>query len=177
MNTLSSQTKYLWFELQKCKKICKKHDEFWYKIANEEKVNLLSVLKTTEREKFKPHIFLVTTPNEKGFFAKQFVTNDVVKPKRTRKPLVKDAKWRQHRTTNERIRRAKLRKTNPEWHKKQLKNQKNYYEKNPDVQIKSSTKWNQEHKARKNANNRASYARNAIQINARRRKARKLKHG
>ena len=81
-----------------------------------------------------------------------------------------------HKAQNERIRRAKLRKTNPKWHKKNLKEQKKYYRKNPGPQIASSTKWNQEHKDRKNANNRASYARNADAINARRRKARKCKN-
>ena len=181
---MTSQAKYLWFELMKCKKICKKHDEYWHTWATNEKKETLEKLKVLEisksimtqlkEGKIKPK------PTTKrrclacyyGWKCKKH-TKPTPYPKK--KLAVKSAAWRKHRSDNERIRRANLRKTNPKWHKKNLKTQKKYYRKNPGPQIASSTKWNQEHKDRKNANNRASYDRNKDAINARRRKLRKAK--
>ena len=163
INLDQSQAKYLWFELMKCKKICKKHNKFWHTWAINEKIQL------------QENLILLEILYESKKIAKEIKKISKLDQKKIRKPLVKDAAWRKHRSDTERIRRANLRKTNPKWHKKNLKEQKKYYRKNPGPQIASSTKWNQEHKDRKNANNRASYARNADAINARRKKLRKAK--
>ena len=128
----------------KCKKICKKHDEFWHTWATNEKKQMLENLQILDKSKK---------------ITKELKKIIKVRPKKIQKPLVSDAERRKRRTDNERIRRANLRKTNPIWHELQKKKQKDYYRKNPEIQIRSSTKWNQANKERKNANNRASYRR------------------
>lgn len=137
---MKSQAKNLWMHVN-----CKTHDNNWYEQAHKDKQELLEFVNN----------------QDKKLKAKKPA---IVRPKSTRKPLVKDASWRQHRTNSERIRRANKRKTDVQWWEKTKQYQKDYYAKNPTPQIESSKKWNSENKERKNANNRASYNRHKIEI-------------
>ena len=79
-----------------------------------------------------------------------------------------DPGWQKRRSEKERLRRKAKRESDPEYKAKLNADAKEYYKKNPQRQIKSSTKWNNTHKDQKNATNRKSYEKNKVGILARR---------
>ncbi len=86
----------------------------------------------------------------------------------------KDPDYQKKRNEAERLRRKAKRESDPEWWEEQKRKAKEYYKKNPQVQIKATLKWNAANKDRKNATNKRSYEKNKVAILARRKEKRRL---
>jgi len=83
-----------------------------------------------------------------------------------------DPNWQKRRNDKERLRRQALRESDPNYAEKLNAKAREYYRKNPQIQIKATTKWNKANKARKNATNKRSYEKNKVAILAKRRNKR-----
>jgi len=85
-----------------------------------------------------------------------------------------DPEKKKRRNELEKI-RITIKRQDPEYVESVNQKSRIRYAKNPGPQIECSTKWNQNHKERRNANQRASYARNRDYICTKIREKRRLK--
>lgn len=86
----------------------------------------------------------------------------------------RDPNYTKKKNEKERLRRKAKRESDPEWWEEQKRKQKEYYKKNPQVQIRATLKWNKKNRDKKNATNRRSYEKNKVAILARRKEKRRL---